>query len=102
MVIEMANRKAKGIRAKTRHKLQSGGKVTVNRLLLKPEINSTVQINIEASVQRGMPHPRYQGRTGIVVGYRGSAAEVEIGKGKNAKRLIVHPVHLKVLEGGKK
>lgn len=98
----MANKKAKGMRAKTRHKLQSRGKMTVNRLLLKPEINSAVQIDIEASVQRGMPHPRYQGKTGIVVGYRGDAAEIKIGKGKSEKMLIVHPAHLKVLEGGKR
>ncbi len=98
----MANRKAKGKRAKTRHKLQSKRKVTVNQLLLKPDLDSTVQIDIEASVHEGMPHPRFQGLTGKVVGYRGKAVEVRIGKGSKAKLLVVHPAHLKVLEVGGK
>ncbi|MEM3030777.1 MAG: 50S ribosomal protein L21e [Candidatus Micrarchaeia archaeon] len=42
----------------------------------------------------GMPHPRYRGRTGRVVGMQGSAYIVEIQDGGAAKRLVVPGVHL--------
>ncbi|MCD6478459.1 MAG: 50S ribosomal protein L21e [Candidatus Diapherotrites archaeon] len=95
----MANKKAKGPRAKTRHKLKGNKKrVTVNRLLSKPEIDATVQININSSVHSGMPHPRFHGLTGKVVGYRGRVVEVRLKHGKTEKLLLVHPAHLNILE----
>ncbi|RLG20221.1 50S ribosomal protein L21e [Candidatus Micrarchaeota archaeon] len=43
---------------------------------------------------KSMPHPRYRGRTGRVVGMRGSAYEVEITDMNAVKRLIIDGVHL--------
>ncbi len=42
----------------------------------------------------GMPHPRYRGRLGTVIGRQGSAYVVEIRDGRMTKRLTVTPVHL--------
>ncbi|MEM4389325.1 MAG: 50S ribosomal protein L21e [Candidatus Micrarchaeia archaeon] len=42
----------------------------------------------------GMPHPRYRGRTGLVVGMQGDAYIVEIQDGRGVKRLTVPGVHL--------
>ena len=99
----MANKKAKGPRAKTRHKLKrKGKKVTVNRLLSKPEINATVQVKINSSVHSGMPHPRFHGLTGKVVSHRGKAVEVRLKQGNAEKTILVHPAHLNVLEVEKK
>lgn len=99
----MANRKSKGPRAKTRHKLKrEGKKVTINRLLSKPQIDATVQINIDSAVHSGMPHRRFHGLTGRVVGYRGNVVEVQVKHGRKEKLLLVHPAHLKVLEVEKK
>jgi large subunit ribosomal protein L21e len=99
----MANRKAKGPRAKTRHKLKrKRKKSTPNRLLSKPQIDATVQINIDSAVHSGMPHPRFQGLTGKVIGYRGKVVEVKLKQGKAEKLLLVHPAHLNILEVEKK
>ncbi len=95
----MVDRKRKGKRRKTRDKLSKSprerGKVTITRMLQEFEIGDYVHIDIEPSVHYGMPHPRYHGRTGVVVGMRGRCYEVLIKDGKKLKMLIVHPVHLK-------
>ncbi len=43
----------------------------------------------------GMPHPRYRGRTGEVLGKRGKSYLVELMIGNSKKKLIVPPVHLR-------
>ena len=43
---------------------------------------------------RSMPHPRYRGRTGAVVGLQGSAYVVEITDYNAVKRLVIEGVHL--------
>ena len=43
---------------------------------------------------RSMPHPRYRGRTGSVVGLRGSAYVVEIADHNMIKRLVIEGAHL--------
>lgn len=99
----MTGKRSKGQRSKTRHKLRAPGeKLTVNKVLSKPAINSTVQININSSFHSGLPHPRFQGITGKVVAYRGEGVEVKLRDGNKEKLIVTHPVHLKVLEVGKK
>ncbi|TDA32769.1 MAG: 50S ribosomal protein L21e, partial [Hadesarchaea archaeon] len=51
-------------------------------------------LRIEPSVQKGRPHPRYQGRVGVVRGRRGKAYEVEITDGGKIKKVIILPEHL--------
>jgi len=99
----MTGKRSKGLRSKTRHKLRKHGKkATVNRLLEKPALNSTVQVNINSSVHKGMPHARFQGLSGKVVGYRGNSVEVKIKDGNKEKLLVVRPIHLKILEVDKR
>jgi len=40
---------------------------------------------------RDIPHPRYRGRIGTVVGKRGDAYEVELWISKSTKRMLVVP-----------
>ncbi|MEM3781851.1 MAG: hypothetical protein QXT43_02735 [Candidatus Micrarchaeaceae archaeon] len=48
---------------------------------------------------RDIPHPRYRGRIGTVIGKRGSAYEVEVRVSKTAKRILVVPQkHLEKLQ----
>ncbi|MCX8190186.1 MAG: 50S ribosomal protein L21e [Candidatus Diapherotrites archaeon] len=99
----MTGKRSRGQRSKTRHKLRAPKKeLTINKILSKPAIDSTVQININSSFHHGLPHPRFQGITGKVVAYRGEGVEVKIHDGKKEKLIVTHPVHLKVLEVGKK
>ncbi|MEM4662832.1 MAG: 50S ribosomal protein L21e [Candidatus Diapherotrites archaeon] len=99
----MTGKRSRGQRSKTRHKLAAPKeKLTVTKILSKPNINSTVQININSSFHEGLPHPRFQGLSGKVIGYRGDAVEVKLRDGKKEKIVLAHPVHLKVLEVDKK
>ncbi len=89
--------KAKGPRARTRHKLQKKvkGMPKVNDMLRSFKVGDKVAIVIEPSVHSAMPYPRYHGKIGSVVGQRGRAYLVEIKNGGKTKKLISHPVHLK-------
>jgi large subunit ribosomal protein L21e len=70
-------------------------KTTVNQLLQQFEAGDRVVVDIDSSVQDAMPHPRYQGKQGVVAKRRGDVYEVEITDGKKNKTLIVGPAHLK-------
>lgn len=70
-------------------------KTTVNQLLQEFKVGERVVIDIDSSVQDGMPHLRYQGKTGVVGGKRGECYEVSIVDGGKAKTLICNPAHLK-------
>lgn len=43
-------------------------------------------------------HKRYRGLTGIVRGFRGKHAIVEVKKDGKTKTIITHPIHLKKLK----
>jgi large subunit ribosomal protein L21e len=45
-----------------------------------------------------MPHPRYRGRTGIIVATRGKSYVVRINDMNAVKDLIIPPVHLQRVE----
>lgn len=95
----MANKKAKGKRAKTRRKMKKGNeKVTVNKLLRKIDLGSTAQVNINSSVHSGLPFRRFQGLTGKVKEKRGNAYIVKLRDGGKWKEVIAHPAHLKILK----
>lgn len=80
---------------KARKKLSGGGAVTAGRVMGGFEEGERVVLKIEPSVQEGRPHPRYQGRVGVIRGRRGRAYEVEITDGGKMKRIIILPEHLR-------
>jgi len=53
-----------------------------------------VHVKIDPSVPEGRPDPKFQGRTGEVVGEQGRAYEVEVDDGDARKTLFVRPNHL--------
>lgn len=59
------------------------------------KVGSRVVIDHQARYS-GMPHPRYRGRSGVIVATRGKAYEVEIKDGRMKKVLIIPTVHLKM------
>jgi len=69
--------------------------ITLRKFLQEFEIGQRVLIDIEPASQKGVPHPRYQGRSGIVVGKRGRAFLVQIKDGSKVKTLISRPEHLR-------
>ncbi len=91
----MACKKAKGKRAKTRSKLtRRCSRATPNRLLREIPLGTTVQIAIDSSVHSGMPHHRFQGKSGIVKGRQGRAYNVELRDGNTLKSLVIGAAHI--------
>ena len=90
--------KSSGMRRKTRKKLRGDGGNLITKAMQRFTEGERVGIDIDSRVQKGMPHPRFQGLTGSVKGARGSSYMVEIKDGGKRKELIVRPEHLKALE----
>ena len=91
-------KRSKGIRSKSRHVLRKKprdrGSSSITRALQQFEVGESVNVNIDSSVHKGMPHPRFQGHTGKIEGMQGDAYLVGITVGKKHKTLIVRPEHL--------
>ncbi|ADC64457.1 Ribosomal protein L21e [Ferroglobus placidus DSM 10642] len=79
---------------KLRKKVREKG-IKIRRALQTFEIGQIVHIDIDPAVHKGMPHPRFQGRTGRVVGVRGRAYLVEVTDGGKKKIVFARPEHLK-------
>ena len=87
-----------GLRRKTRYKFRKEkrrrGKISFTRYFQTFNIGDKVHLSLESAVQKGMYHPRFMGRSGIINGKRGRCYKVTINDIGKEKTLIVHPVHL--------
>ena len=96
-------KKSHGFRARTRSlmskKVRTRGISPVSEVLDEYEIGKRVDIVINPSVHKGMPHRRYHGRTGVVTGIRGRGIVVDVSLGKATKTLIIRPEHLNISKG---
>jgi len=96
-------RKSKGYRARTRKLLKKKprerGKIKIGRLLRNFNPGDNVVIKIDPSVQKGMPHRRYHGKVGTIVGKRGRSYIVSVTQGDTVKQIIVRPEHLEPFGG---
>ena len=92
-------KRSKGIRSKSRHilrkKPRDRGINSITRSLQEFEKGESVNIVIDSSVHKGMPHIRFQGYTGKIEGKQGEAYLVGITDGKKHKTLIIKPDHLR-------
>ncbi|MEM3565401.1 MAG: 50S ribosomal protein L21e [Candidatus Bathyarchaeia archaeon] len=97
-------RKSKGYRSKTRRLLRKNprerGKLRLSKLLHEYQPGNSVVIKIDPSFQKGMPHRRYHGKVGKVVGVRGKSYIVSVTQGDAVKEIIVRPEHLEPYKGG--
>ena len=88
-----------GPRKKTRYKLRKDlrrrGVVPVTSIIQKFDLGQKVHVVCEPSIQKGMPHRRFHGMTGTVVGQRGRAWLLAIRDGQKEKIVIARPQHLK-------
>ncbi len=88
-----------GARRKTRHKLAKSvrqrGKMSIAKYMRSYKEGETVILTAEPSVQKAMYHPRFHGKSGLVVGKRGVCYEVLINDTGLEKMVVVHPVHIK-------
>lgn len=88
-----------GQRKKTRYKfkkaLRARGIPPVTSVIQDFDIGQKVHIVVEPSIQKGMPHRRFHGKTGTVIGSRGRSWVLEVPDGNAVKVVIAKPQHLK-------
>lgn len=88
-----------GTRRKTRHKLQKDirkkGKISLTRFFQEFKTGENVLLDIEPAVHKGMYHPRFHSKVGVITSKAGKCYNVAIKDGDKKKILIVHPVHLR-------
>jgi len=77
---------------------EKGGVPKISVLLYPYKIGDKVAIRIDPSVHNAMPHRRFHGLTGTIIGKRGRAFEVEVYLGRKRKILYVTPEHLRPLK----
>jgi large subunit ribosomal protein L21e len=90
---------SKGLRTRSRKLLkksirEKGSIPRLSYLMIDYKEGDKVIIKINPSVHNGMPHRRYQGKVGEVIGKRGRAYEVKVTLGNKEKLIIVRPEHL--------
>ena len=92
-------KRSKGIRSKSRNilrkKPRDRGLSPITRALQQFEEGDSVNIVIDSSVHKGMPHIRFHGYTGKVEGMQGDSYLVGIDVGKKHKTLIIRSDHLR-------
>ncbi len=92
-------RRSKGFRSKTRRLLKKGARsrTKITESLKEINTNDRVLIKIDAGIHKGMPHPRYYGVNGIILGQRGESYLIKIKDKNKEKTLISRPEHLKII-----
>jgi large subunit ribosomal protein L21e len=92
-------KRSKGIRSKSRKilrkKPRDRGIHSITKALQKFDKGESVDIIIDPSVHKGMPHIRFQGYTGKIEGKQGESYIVSINDGKKHKSLIIRSEHLR-------
>jgi large subunit ribosomal protein L21e len=92
-------KKSHGFRARTRSlmskRVRTRGLSPVSSVLIDYEVGQRVDVVIDPGVHKGMPHRRYNGRTGVVAGLRGRAIVVSLKVDKATKTLIIRREHLR-------
>ena len=92
-------KRSKGIRSKSRQilrkKPRNKGIKSITRALQQFKEGDSVNIVIDPSIHRGMPHIRFHGYTGKIEGKQGNSYLVGINDGKKHKTLIIKSDHLR-------
>ena len=84
-----------GTRRKLKKKIREKGKIKINASLQEFETDEKVVIVVDSSYPKGMPHRRFFGKHGKIIGKRGNSYIVEVKDGTKHKKLICARVHLR-------
>jgi large subunit ribosomal protein L21e len=88
--------KRKGTRAKFKRRTK---KITIRKFLQEFEPGSKVHVKVDSGVHSGLPHSRFKGLTGIVLGKQGKKGVlVSVLHGNKAKTINVHAAHLALVK----
>jgi len=92
-------KRSKGLRSKSRQilrkKPRDRGKISITRALQEFKEGERVNIVIDPSIHKGMPHIRFHGQTGKILGKQGNSYMVSINDGNKNKSLVIKPEHLR-------
>ena len=95
-------KRSKGQRVRTRSILRrrksERSRLNISRVMHDYEEGDRVAIVLDGGQQMGMPHRRFQGRTGFIQGRQGKAWVVAVKDGNMQKTVIARPEHLRPLE----
>ena len=88
-----------GQRRKTRHKFRKGfkqaGAIHISRTLTPYRVGDYVDVVVDGSIHKGMPHKGYHGRTGIIFNVTKAAVGVRVNKLVNG-RIIEKRIHVRI------
>jgi len=87
--------KRSGTRKKLRKDIKNRGKLSTKKITQDFSIGTKVSIDIDSSIMKGQPHPRFYGKTGTISEKQGKAYVVNIENGGKTKKVISRPEHLK-------
>ncbi|MEB3817107.1 MAG: 50S ribosomal protein L21e [Desulfurococcales archaeon] len=92
----------RGYRHRTRkllrkHTREKGAVPKLSVILREYKVGDKVAIKIDPSFHYAMPHRRFHGLTGTIIGKRGRAYLVEVYLGDKRKIVITTPEHLRPL-----
>lgn len=87
-----------GTRTILRKSISEKGRLPITRIMHDFTIGDRVAIKLDGAQQKGMPHRRFQGRTGRIVEKQGRAYVVEVKDGNKDKVVISRPEHLIPME----
>lgn len=89
---------SRGLRRKTRNILRKSprtkGMTPITHEFREFDVGEKVSVVIDPGVHYGMPHMRFQGKTGVVSGKQGRAFVVQLKDGDKPKTVIARPEHL--------
>jgi large subunit ribosomal protein L21e len=92
-------RRSRGIRSKSRHVMRKRAREPslppITKSLQQFADHDRVAIAIDPSIHKGMPHRKFQGLTGEVIGKQGEAYLLKIRNGGKEKKILIRPEHLK-------
>lgn len=87
-----------GTRSILRKSKSERGRIFINRVMHQYEIGDRVAIVLDGAQHRGMPHRRFQGKTGLIAGEQGRAYIVSVKDQNMSKTVVARPEHLRPIQ----
>ena len=88
----------RGTRSILRKDKRDRRRLFIGRVMHTYEEGDKVASVLDGAQQRGMPHRRFQGRTGVISGSQGRAYVVRVADGNMMKTVVARPEHLRPIK----
>ena len=88
-------KRSRGYLSSYTRRLKRERKLTANDFVKDIKVGDKVVIDVQPYYEGALPHPRYNGKSGVVKEIRGKAYVVEIKVGNKVKHIISEAVHIR-------